>query len=164
MDVISPEPVDEAETARTSAPTSGRSGRVEVLTRAEPRRSWTVEQKREIVAESLGPDLTPTEVARKYRISSGQLYTWRQQMLSLQSVTVTRTPLRLAAVELTAPLSPTSPEPPSSEQAALSLPSRSSARPEGLIEILLPGGVSLRVDAQVDGRALRRVLGALESR
>jgi transposase len=159
---MSPEPVDE--TARTSARTSGRSGRVEILTRAEPRRSWTVEQKREIVAESLGPDLTPTEVARKYRISSGQLYTWRQQMLSLQSVTVTRTPLQLASVELTAPLSSTLPEPPSSEQAALSSPSRSSARPEGLIEILLPGGVSLRVDAQVDGRALRRVLGALESR
>ena len=32
---------------------------------------------------------------------------------------------------------------------------------EGLIEIVLPGGASARVDAQVDGRALRRVLGAL---
>ena len=37
-------------------------------------------------------------------------------------------------------------------------------RLEGLIEIVLPGGVLLRVDAQVDGRALRRVLGALEGR
>jgi hypothetical protein len=37
-------------------------------------------------------------------------------------------------------------------------------RPEGLIEIVLPSGVSVRVDAQIDGRALRRVLGALESR
>ena len=35
---------------------------------------------------------------------------------------------------------------------------------EGLIEIVLPDGVTLRVDAQVDGRALRRVLGALEGR
>ena len=34
-------------------------------------------------------------------------------------------------------------------------------RAEGLIEIVLPGGASVRVDAQVDGRALRRVLGAL---
>ena len=35
-------------------------------------------------------------------------------------------------------------------------------RLEGLIEIVLSdGGVTLRVDAQVDGRALRRVLGAL---
>jgi transposase-like protein len=33
-----------------------------------------VEQKREIVAESFGSELTPTEVARKHAISSGQLY------------------------------------------------------------------------------------------
>jgi hypothetical protein len=37
-------------------------------------------------------------------------------------------------------------------------------RPDGLIEILLPSGVSVRVDAQVDRRALRHVLGALENR
>ena len=48
MDVMSPDLVAEAESARTA--------RVEVLTRAEPRCSWTAEQKREIVAESLGPD------------------------------------------------------------------------------------------------------------
>jgi hypothetical protein len=29
---------------------------------------------------------------------------------------------------------------------------------------MLPSGVSLRVDAEVDGLALRRVLGALEGR
>jgi hypothetical protein len=39
-----------------------------------------------------------------------------------------------------------------------------STRPDGLIEIVMPDGVTLRVDAQVDGRALRRVLGALEGR
>jgi hypothetical protein len=33
-----------------------------------------------------------------------------------------------------------------------------------LIEIVLPDGVTLRVGAQVDGCALRRVLGALEGR
>jgi len=137
---------------------------MEVLTRAEPRRSWTAEQKREIVAESLGPDLTPTEVARKHRISSGQLYTWRQQLLGMQGVTVTRTPLQFAAVELTAPSSPTLPAPPSLRSSGLASPSGPPVHPEGLIEIVLPGGVSLRVDAHVDGRALRRVLGALESR
>jgi transposase-like protein len=49
-----------------------------IITRAEPRRSWTIEQNRAIVAESLGSDLTPTEVARKHGISSEQLYTWRR--------------------------------------------------------------------------------------
>ena len=83
------------ETARTTGHRSARSARIEVLSRAEPRRSWTVEQKREIVAESLGPDLTPTEVARKYRISSGQLYTWRQQLLNVQPG-VPGAPLRFA--------------------------------------------------------------------
>jgi len=37
-------------------------------------------------------------------------------------------------------------------------------RLDGLIEILLPGGVLLRMDAHVDGRALRRILAALEGR
>jgi transposase len=36
--------------------------------------------------------------------------------------------------------------------------------PDGLIEIALPGGVSVRVDAHVDGGALRRVLAALVRR
>jgi hypothetical protein len=38
------------------------------------------------------------------------------------------------------------------------------ARSGGTIEIMLPGGVSLRVDARVDGPALRRVLDALDRR
>lgn len=56
--------------ARKIGRTSGRSAKVEVLPRAEQRRSWTIEQKREIVSESLGSDLTPTEIARKHAISS----------------------------------------------------------------------------------------------
>lgn len=35
------------------------------------------------------------------------------------------------------------------------------AKPSGLIEIVLLGGISVRVDAQVDDRALRRVLATL---
>ena len=34
----------------------------------------------------------------------------------------------------------------------------------GTDEIVLPGGVLVRVDAHVDGRALRRILGALSER
>ena len=106
---MSPNPVTEAETARTTDHTSARTARVEVLTRAESRRSWTVEQKRQIVAESLGPDLTATEVARKYRISSGQLYTWRQQLVSLPGSVVTRGSMQFAAVELATVASPALP-------------------------------------------------------
>src|SRR4051794_14673052 len=85
MDTITPDLVSEVESAGTIGRTSGRSGRVEVLARAERRRSWTLEQKREIVSESLGPELTPTDVARKHGISTGQIYTWRHQLLSFRA-------------------------------------------------------------------------------
>ena len=163
MDVLPPELVDGAETTRTSSHRSAPGSRVEVLTRAEPRRSWTVEQKREIVAESLGPELTPTEVVRKHRISSGQLYTWRQQLLSPLGSTLARAPVQFAAVDLEAVPPPVLPPPGASRSPVLAAPPP-PARPEGLIEVVLPGGVSVRVDAHVDGRALRRVLGALEGR
>jgi hypothetical protein len=38
------------------------------------------------------------------------------------------------------------------------------SRPDGVIEVVLPSGVLVRVDGTVDGRALRRVLSALDDR
>jgi transposase-like protein len=52
------------ESAHTTGRKSAHSQRVKIITRGERRRSWTLEQKREIVAESLESELTPTEVAR----------------------------------------------------------------------------------------------------
>ena len=162
MDTLLPDLVIEAESAHTIGRKSGRRPRVEVMG-AERRRSWTAEQKREIVGESLGPEMTPTEIARKHGISTGQLYTWRQQMVSVPGAIVGRRGPRFTAVEMSPPPpKPTSPalaSPPAPEMAE-----RSPVLHAGLIEILLPGGVSLRVDAQVDGRALRCVLRALDGR
>ena len=160
---MTPDLVGESESARTTDHRSARTARIEVLTRAEPRRSWTSEQKRQIVAESLGSDLSATEVARKYRISSGQLYTWRQQLVNLPGSVVTRAPMHFAAVELATAASPALPSSMSPELPTQVAPP-SAAHADGLIEIVLPCGVSVRVDAHVDGRALRRVLGALEGR
>ena len=160
---MTPDLVTDAESTRTTDRTSARTARVEVLTRAEPRRSWTAEQKRQIVAESLGPDLTATEVARKYGISAGQLYTWRQQLVSLPGSVVTRGPMQFAAVELATVASPALPSPPLSKAPTPTV-SATAAHADGLIEIVLSSGVSVRVDAHVDGRALRRVLSALEGR
>jgi len=36
--------------------------RIEVITGGERRRRWSIEEKREIVAESLGPDVRPSEI------------------------------------------------------------------------------------------------------
>ncbi|MBV8937212.1 MAG: transposase [Alphaproteobacteria bacterium] len=58
---------------------------IEVLVRADRRRSWTAEQKREIVIESLDPEQTAADVARKHGITTGQLYTWRRRMVTLRT-------------------------------------------------------------------------------
>src|SRR5690242_4335822 len=147
-----PEAVTEDESAHTSSRKSARSPRLEIITRGERRRRWTVEQKREIVAESYGTDLTPTEVARKHGISSGQLYTWRHELLGLQAPVVSRAMPRFAEVAL-AP-------------AAISPPVAAASRScsGGRIEIILPGNIVVRVDAEVDAAALGRVLDVLRRR
>ena len=123
--------------------------------RADRRRSWTAEQKREIVMESLDPEQRAADVARKHGITTGQLYTWRRQMVTLRTEAPRQLP-SFASVELSTAPPIVSPAP----MPAASAP----VRTEGLIEIVLPGDVLVRVDAQVDGRALRRVLGALAER
>ena len=160
--IMVPEP-DPAEDAHTINRKGARMPQVEVITRGERRRVWTVEQKREIVAESLGSTLTPTEVARKHGISSGLLYGWRQKLTGGQMTLLQRSPPGFAQVEI----APThsgkhDPEPATSTAPpALDVPVQ---RPAGLIEILLSENVTLRVDSRVDGQALRRVLAALAAR
>jgi transposase len=158
MEALSSEvSVADVEDVRTITRKGMVRGRVEVLGR-ERRRTWTAEQKRAIVAESLGSERTPTEVARKYAISSGLLYSWRQQVLGGQVSVVTGSAPNFARVELgpaldaSEPVLPEIPAPPP------------PSRPDGVIEVVLPSGVLVRVDATVDGRALRRVLSALDDR
>jgi transposase len=155
-EVLSTHAVDES--GHTTGRKSARNRPIEIITRGERRRAWTLEQKREIVAESLGSELTPIEVARKHAISSGQLYTWRRQLLAVPGTAIERTVPRFAAVDL----APASPDPPSVGETAPR--QAATARGSGMIEIMLPSGVSLRVGAEVDGGALRRVLDALDRR
>jgi transposase len=158
MDEAPPPIGPDTETAHTIGRKSARNPRIEVITRGERRRVWTPEQKREIVAESLEPGLTPTEVARKHASSSGQLYTWRQQVLGGQITLLARATPDFAQVEMT-PVPPPSGAPFERPNAAVT----SRHLPE-MIEVVLTNGVILRVGAAVDAAALGRVLAALERR
>jgi len=158
----------EAEHALTTGRMSARSQRIELITRGERRRSWAIEQKREIVLESLQPGARPADVARQYGINTGLLYTWRRKMVEGQLGDAPRPLPSFARVDIAA--SPATPERSavassgsacgSQAPQPISAPSGS----DGLIEIVLPSGVRVRVDAEVDSRALRRVLAALEGR
>ncbi len=43
------------------------------------RRSWTGDEKRRIVKESLEPGVSIAKVARRYNLNANQLCTWRRQ-------------------------------------------------------------------------------------
>jgi hypothetical protein len=73
---------------------------------------------------------------------------------------------RFAQVELeSAPTQPaTTPNPDKQPYEAGALPPPGTGAPGGRMEIALPGGVVLRIDADVDSAALRRVLAVLDRR
>ena len=56
--------------------------RVEVTIRGERRRRWSSEEKLQIVRETLRPGAVTAAVAERHEIGTGQLYTWRKQMLT----------------------------------------------------------------------------------
>ena len=151
----------ESETAPTTNRTSSR--RIEVITGRERRRRWTADQKREIAAESLQPGVSPVMVARRHGISSGLLYTWRQRLLCGALGAVADTKPRFVRVDVVAgppQLEAATPAAPQLAPPATPLVSP-AAGPDGRIEIMLSGGAKVRVDAQVNEVALRRVLAAL---
>jgi transposase len=150
----------DAEDAHTITCMSVREKPVEVITRGERRRVWTPEQKRDIVMQSLEPGGSPIAVARRHGIGTGLLYTWRRQMVEGQLQALL--PAAPSFVAITAlPGEGGASEPPV-PQAAPSAPMPGDA--PAAIEIVLPGGVTVRVGTAVNEAALRRVLAALGCR
>lgn len=131
--------------------------KVEVITRAERRRKWTDAEKAAVLAETDAPGTNVAAVARKHGIARSVVYNWRSA----------RRAQAIAAIPGAGPVEfipigvigedhgVTSPEP-------VSAPTPSS-EPGGMIEVELASGARLRVDGQVNERALCRVLRALKS-
>ena len=143
--------------------------RIEVITRGERRRRWSIEEKREIVAESLGAGVRPSEIIHKHGITSGQLYAWRQQLTRRMDGPPTHAPGGFARVDVVAgerevPAQLVTEKPATATKPQAQVPAVATLRARGLIEIVLAGGTSVRVDAHVDDRALRCVLAALHAR
>lgn len=122
--------------------------------RPERRRSWHSQQKMAIVQESCAPGAVPTQVARRYGISTGLLYTWRKQLLTAATDGFIRCEVvaESAAVALPAPNVRSPP--------ALPVPDRPLS---GTIEVELPSGTKLRLGGDVDAGALARVLEVFDT-
>ena len=127
--------------------------RIDVRVGVERRRRWGREDKLRIVQESLAPNVVVTEVARRHEISTGLLYTWRKQALA--GLLGGFMPVRIVANAEANTLSAIE----AGEEMKPVL-----GRSPGLIEVALPNGIVVRVDADVDERALRSVVAVLEAR
>jgi transposase len=122
------------------------------------RRRWTVEEKLRIVTESFGSPRAVSATARRYGLSSGQLFSWRrlarEGKLTVSDGTAGFVPALVVA-----------------DKTVCDAPSEASTRtswgfPDGSIRgrmiIALADGRRVIVDSDVDGAALLRVLEVLE--
>jgi transposase len=67
----------------TTSDMSGRmTARVEIIGRVSCRRRWTVEQKLSMLRDAFGSGGCVRTAMERHEVSSGQLYTWRNQAMS----------------------------------------------------------------------------------
>lgn len=120
---------------------------MEIITGVERRRRWRDEDKLRVLAEAEQPGARVSEVARRHDISRGLLWYWRRQLRRG----------RLTARDIAGPVFlPVQVSDPVPSELAPAV-----ARTDPRIEIVLPDGTCVRVGADVDAAALRRVLTAL---
>ena len=110
------------------------------------RRSWTRDEKRRIVEESLREGASIAEVARRHEVNANLLFTWRRQM-GVES-SEQNDPMAILPVTI------------ASEPA----PAGRCPDTAGQMEIILAEGKRIIVWADVETAALSRVLKALSRR
>jgi transposase len=127
------------------------SSRAEVITSVGRRRRWRQAEKERLVAASLEPGASVSEVARSAGLHVSQLFKWRKELCR-------RTDTRVAA------LVPVEIVPSKQAEAPSTAAAPRRGKKDGIIEIELGSGDRVRVGCDVDGDALRRVLDALVRR
>ena len=135
------------------------------------RRSWSVEERQRIVDEALSPGASVAATARQHGVNANLVFKWirRGQEGWLDRRRGPRSRASLAAPAVTpgfVPMEIVGPTPALATPASLG-PSprapreRRSGGRRGAMEITLPSGARISIDADVDAQALRRVLAAL---
>ena len=114
--------------------------RLEVFTGVGRRRSWTAEQKAQIVAESYGAGATVCAVARRHALTAAQLSGWRRkaELDDVQSACAQK--MEFASVVVAAP-------------------SRQDRQAASTIEVAV-GSLTVRVPVGADPSTLQLVLRA----
>jgi transposase len=113
------------------------------------RRSWSLDEKRRMVAESGAPGASVSRVAQRYGVNANLLFTWRRRE-AREAASGGLEPLKLLPVTV-------------AEEGLAAAPIALAAA-AGRMEIALVGGARIVVGADVDAGALARVLNVLSRR
>jgi transposase len=108
------------------------------------RRSWTGDEKRQIVEESLQPGASIAEVARRHDLNANQLHAWRRQLR-----------IHSSASDIPGSILPVTIEP------EMATPENGVGVTTSQMEIVLVAGDRIIVWSDVEVAALSRVLKAL---
>lgn len=122
---------------------------VEIVSRMEPRRKWSAAEKAALLAEVDAEGGRVTLVARRHRLSESLLYNWRSARKAAVAAASGIEPPEFLQLGVVGQVS--------ADRQAVSTVSGA-----GMIEVDLPSGVRLRVDASVSEKALVRVLRAMK--
>ncbi len=139
---------------------------VEIMARVERRRKWTAEEKAALLAEVEAEGGKVAVVARRRQVSESLLYNWRSAWKT--AAALTQGPVEFVPLGV---FSRADDEGPAMLAAPLDVPAPEHSRRTGMtmmeervgiIEVALPSGARVRVDAFVNEKALRRVLRAIK--
>jgi transposase len=125
----------------------------EIFSRVERRRRWSPAEKAALLAEVAAEGGQVRLVARRHRISPSLLYNWRAVWASATTLEPA-TPAHFIPLGRISEANPAAPVPP--------VP-RPRPAGKGGIEITLPNGDRVTVDAAVDETALSAVLRAMKA-
>lgn len=135
------------------------------------RRNWSIEERQRIVDEALSPGASVAATARQHGVNANLVFKWirRGQEGWLDRRRRPRSSASLAAPAATSGFVPVQIVAPTPALAVPVIPGpsprapreRRSGRRRGAMEITLPNGTRISLDADVDTQALRRVLTVL---
>lgn len=137
---------------------------MEIVARVERRRKWTAAEKAALLAEVEAEGGKVSLVARRHRVAESLLYNWRSACKAAVAARCEAEPLAFVPIGVVGRGDGCGPALLAAPQGARSERVERAGRRErvGLIELDLPGGARLRMDAFVNEKALRRVLLALK--
>jgi transposase len=111
------------------------------------RRRWSRDVKRQLVAETLEPGSSVSIVARRHDVNANQLFKWRHELAG---------PIPTAAALVPVAVTP---EPTTGRVAAQ--PALVPKSAPGRIEIVLSGGVRVRIEGAVDPAAVTAAMAVV---